>query len=385
MAHGAPEAPTLALLSGLLCDAEIWQDVARRLETVADVRMFHFPAFSSIEAMAEHVLSSLPGRFALAGHSVGGRVALEIVRRSKERVIAVALLNTGVHPPAAHEAATRGRLVEIARQQGMAAVATAWLPPMLGRTDADPAITARLTRMVERSSPESFAAQIQAVLRRPDASQVLPQVPGPILLLSATQDKWSPPAQHEAMQRLCTDAKLVIVENAGHMAPIEQPEAVAAAITGWLRCIVEAQRSESAAPKFEPIADICARQISRYARLNDAGAYEELVQLFTEDGVFVRPADPDNPLRGRKLILESFNSRPPRLTLHVVYNIRIEVESPSCARASSEVMLFSVEDISRYPPTIMKAMGSFADVLHLVGGDWLFAKRHGRITSKSQV
>ena len=383
MERDATEPVTLALLCGLLCDAQIWQDVLSRLAVSADVRVFSFASFDSIGAMAEHVLKAIPGRFAIAGHSMGGRVALEIVRRDKDRVLAVALLNTGVHPPAPHEADTRGRLVAIAREQGMTALAAQWLPPMLGRTDLDAAVVARLTRMVERASPESFAAQVQALLQRPDASQVLPQLPGQTLLLSATLDKWSPPSQHEAMQRLCTDAKLVIVEDAGHFALIEQPEAVARAITGWLRPILETQRARSVRPASASIEEICSRQIRRYAQLNDAGAYEELAQLFKEDGVFIRPADPDNPCRGRKLILESFRSRPGRRSLHVVYDIKVQVDSPSCARVTSAVILFSVENMALSPPAIVKAVGSFTDVLHRVGDDWLFASRQGRITSRS--
>jgi pimeloyl-ACP methyl ester carboxylesterase len=383
MVNDTTEPVTLALLCGLLCDAQIWQEVMSRLAVAADVRVFSFASFDNIGAMAEHVLNAIPGRFAIAGHSMGGRVALEIVRRDKDRVLAVALLNTGVHPPAPHEADTRGRLVAIAREQGMAELAKHWLPPMLGRADLDAAVVARLTRMVERASPESFAAQVQALLQRPDASQVLPHLPGQTLLLSATQDKWSPPSQHEAMRRLCTDGQLVIVENAGHFALIEEPEAVAAAITDWLRPILAAQRTQSAQPAPASIEETCSRQILRYARLVDEEAYEELAQLFTQEGVFIRPADPDNPRRGRKLILESFKSRPPRRSLHVVYDIKVQVESPSCARATSEVILFSVENTTSSPPAIVKAVGSFTDVLHRVGDDWLFASRQGRITSRS--
>ena len=185
--------------------------------------------------MAEHVLASLQGRFAVAGHSMGGRVALEIVRRSERRVTGIALLNTGVHPPAAHETASRGRLVSLARSDGMTALAADWLPPMLSQTDPVRAdVRARLVAMVERFSPASFAAQIRALLTRPDAAEVLARLEIPTLLLSAAGDVWSPPAQHEAMRGLCPRAELIIVPAAGHMLPIEQPGAVAAALDSWL-------------------------------------------------------------------------------------------------------------------------------------------------------
>jgi len=204
--------------------------------TVAtDVRVFSFAGFSSIGEMAEHVLASVQGCFAVAGHSMGGRVALEIFQRGPSRVTGIALLNTGVHPPSAQEPSSRGRLVKLATSKGMTALAAEWLPPMLesnGPVRED--VWARLVAMVERSSPEIFASQIRALLNRPDAAAVLSRLEIPTLLLSAAGDVWSPPAQHEAMRELCPRAELVIVPEGGHMAPVEQPAAVAAALDGWL-------------------------------------------------------------------------------------------------------------------------------------------------------
>jgi pimeloyl-ACP methyl ester carboxylesterase len=219
----------------LLCDEVIWTDVANRLRDPADIRIVSFPGFSSIGAMAEHVLSIAPARFALAGHSMGGRVALEIVRRAPQRVIGLALLNTGVHPLREGEIESRGELVRIARERGMAAVAAAWLPPMMGSSASRIAeLTPPLTAMIERATPEGFAAQIKALIERPDAEAVLPTITVPTLLLSGMADTWSPLAQHREMQLRIPHATLVGIEDAGHMAPIEQPEAVAHAMREWL-------------------------------------------------------------------------------------------------------------------------------------------------------
>src|SRR4051812_7265062 len=89
---------SLVLLAGLLCDESVWSEVAAPLRELANIQVFSFPNCSSIETMAEHVLATAPERFALAGHSMGGRVALEVVRRAPHRVSGLALLNTGVHP-----------------------------------------------------------------------------------------------------------------------------------------------------------------------------------------------------------------------------------------------------------------------------------------------
>src|SRR5258708_38558072 len=101
----------MVLLCGLLCDDDVWRDVAEGLRDRADIRIISFADFESIQTMAAHVLKLIPGRFALAGHSMGGRVALEVVRRDPDRVTALALLNTGVHPPSPQEPESRGRLV----------------------------------------------------------------------------------------------------------------------------------------------------------------------------------------------------------------------------------------------------------------------------------
>ncbi len=381
-----PRKPVLALLCGLLCDEDIWRDVIASMRSAADVRVFSFPDFTSIGDMAEHVLASLPGRFAVAGHSMGGRVALEIVSRGEGRVTGIALLNTGVHPPAADEPSSRGRLVRLASSDGMTALAAEWLPPMLNQTGPVRAdLRARLVAMVERASPHSFAAQIRALLTRPDAAAVLARLEIPTLLLSASGDTWSPPAQHEAMRGLCPRADLIIVPEGGHMVPIEQPIAVAAALDGWLARVGEADRAgtdpfDAADPD---IIRACTRQINHYARLNDAGAYAELSKMFTQDAVFARPSDPHNPIRGRAVIRESFESRPPRRTLHVIFNVRVAVESPTRALATSDVILISADDSALAAPVITRFQGSFTDVLRRVGNEWLFAEKRGQITSKS--
>ena len=222
----------LLLLSGLLCDSTPWLDVASRLSPACAVRIFSFANCGSLGEMAEQVLREAPERFALAGHSMGGRVALELWRRAPARITALGLLNTGAFPRRPEELESRGRLVKIAQSQGMAALAAEWLPPMLARgaTRDRQMIMQRLTRMVENQTPASFAAQVQALLNRPDAEPLLPTIRVPALLLSGSEDTWSPVAQHAYMQRMIKGSIMVEVADAGHMAPIEQPGAVAEAL-----------------------------------------------------------------------------------------------------------------------------------------------------------
>jgi pimeloyl-ACP methyl ester carboxylesterase len=222
----------LLLLSGLLSDDTPWIDAATRLSPACAVRIVSFENCASLGEMAERVLLKAPKRFALAGHSMGGRVALELWRRTPERITALGLLNTGAFPRRPEEVTSRARLVKIAREQGMAALAAEWLPPMLAgtATGAQRSVMRRLTSMVENQTPESFAAQIQALLNRPDAEPLLPAIRIPTLLLSGSEDKWSPVSQHVHMQRMIPGSILVEVADAGHFAPIEQADAVANAL-----------------------------------------------------------------------------------------------------------------------------------------------------------
>jgi pimeloyl-ACP methyl ester carboxylesterase len=227
--------PSLLLLSGLLCDETVWVEAAHELASAAELRIVSFPGFDSIPAMAEHVLRTAPAQFLVAGHSMGGRVALEIFRRAKERVLGLVLLNTGVHAVRAGEIESRGRLLQLARERGMSAVAAAWLPPMMGASLARVAqVMPKLHAMVECQTAESFGAQTKALLERPDAIHVLPTINVPTLLASGTADSWSPLAQHEEIHRQIPEATLVAIGDAGHMAPAEQPQAVAAAVRAWI-------------------------------------------------------------------------------------------------------------------------------------------------------
>jgi pimeloyl-ACP methyl ester carboxylesterase len=224
------------LLSGLLCDARVWRDVAELIAHEHDVRSLSFEGLTSIGAMADRVIHATTKPSVIIGHSMGGRVALEVFRRAPERVHALGLLNTGVHPRADGEIASRGRLVNVGRESGMTAVAQEWLPPMLGASpERIAALWPELLAMVEQQPVESFAGQIQALLDRPEAQSVLASIDRPVFVSSATNDRWSPIDQHEAMCAQLAHPTFFKVENAGHMAPLEAPHPVGEALRLWLR------------------------------------------------------------------------------------------------------------------------------------------------------
>jgi pimeloyl-ACP methyl ester carboxylesterase len=227
--------PVLYLLPGLLCDATVWAAQVAGLSDIADIRTPDFLGHDSITGMAEWVLQGAPPRFAVAGHSMGARVALEIVRLAPERVTHLALLDTGTHTRAPGEADKRQVLVDLARSEGMAALADRWLPPMVHPDRlADARFMAGLRAMVERATPDIYAGQIKALLERPNAEAGLSAITCKVLIGVGRQDAWSPPSQHEAMARAIRHATYVVFEDSGHMAPLEAPDGVTAALRGWL-------------------------------------------------------------------------------------------------------------------------------------------------------
>ena len=173
--------------------------------------------------------------FDLLGHSMGGRVALEVFRLAPERVRRLALMSTGIHPLREGEPAKRAALQAIGRDRGYEALVDAWLPPMVAEANrADAAVYAPMRQMCLDAGQDVFDAQIRALLDRPEQESLLSRIACPTLVLTGALDAWSPPAQHEGIAAAIPDAELVIVPEAGHMIQREAPKAVNDAIADWL-------------------------------------------------------------------------------------------------------------------------------------------------------
>ncbi len=228
--------PTLCLLPGLLCDATVWAPQRPRLELLAPVHEADLWGLSSFEAMARKVLRETQGPLAVAGHSMGARVAFEMWRLQPERIERLALLSTGFHGPRPEESQKRMALVRLAYDEGMGAVAAKWLPPMVHPDrHGDHALMDPLVAMVRRATPEIFEGQQLAGLHRPDAGPYLERIACPTLVLVGRQDGWSPLPQHEEMHRRIRGSTLSVVEDCGHMCTVERPDEVTAALEAWLR------------------------------------------------------------------------------------------------------------------------------------------------------
>ena len=231
----------IVLLPGLLCDDAVWAEQRDALGAIGDCFVPDYGMRDSLGAMAELVLESISGDHLLvAGHSMGGRVALEVFRRAPERVAGLALLDTGYTPRGAGEAgenerAQRLRLLELARTEGMRAMGNAWAPGMVNAERHDSAVYDAVLDMIERSTPDKFAAQIRALLDRPDATTLLGEIECPTMIVCGRDDQWSPLARHEEMHTQIRGSKLRVIERSGHMCTMEQPNDVTAVLVEWAR------------------------------------------------------------------------------------------------------------------------------------------------------
>jgi pimeloyl-ACP methyl ester carboxylesterase len=225
----------VVLVPGLLCDASIWAAQIATLKPRADVAVADLSQLDNFEDMARAALCLREGPVVVIGHSMGARVALEMFRAAPDRIAKLGLLDTGVHPVRHGEEADRRVLVDLAFKQEMRALADRWLPPMVHEMRrSDPFLMESLKAMVMRATPEQHHRQIRALLNRADARPLLRTIRCPTLVMVGRQDCWSPVAQHEEIASLTPHAQLRIIEESGHMSPVEQPGQVSDALLTWL-------------------------------------------------------------------------------------------------------------------------------------------------------
>jgi pimeloyl-ACP methyl ester carboxylesterase len=227
--------PCVLLLPGLLCDHAIWQQQIDFLDTHYDVRVPVLRGFDSFHAMAEFALKDTPARFSVAGHSMGARVALELMDLAGERVERRALLNFGTHPVRPEEPGRRQALVELAEREGLDAVIERLIPRMFAPPSLEkPAVLNNFRTMARRSSVDEFKGQIRAALNRGDHRAMLGRVKIPVLLVCGALDAWSPVAQHRDSLALLQRGRLDIIEDTGHMTPMESPRQLNEIFFRWL-------------------------------------------------------------------------------------------------------------------------------------------------------
>lgn len=226
--------PPLILIPGLLNDGDLWRDQIAALSDIADCRVGDITRGTTLRELAEDVLAEAPPRFALAGFSLGGYVAVEIARVAPDRIERLALLDTSIQADTADRMAARRALGKAARAPGRFhgfgdRLLTTYLDPS---HLSDEAIVGRIRDMTERLGPDVFVRQND--IERKDGTAVLASLRCPLLILCGENDALTPLADHRAMAALSRHAVLVTVPESGHMTPIENPDAVNRALRHWL-------------------------------------------------------------------------------------------------------------------------------------------------------
>ena len=225
----------LVLLPGLLCDGALWGHQSETLADIADVRVADLSQDDSIRAMAKRVLEGAPDSFALAGLSMGGYVAQDIMRIAPQRVSRLALLDTNYLADGPEQIARRKSLIELSQHGQFKGVTPRLLPLLVSeRHLANKTITDTVLGMAERIGQNAFVRQQTAIMGRPDGTDDLERIQCPTLVLCGREDTLTPPDLHAKMASMIPGATYVAVEDAGHLAPLEQPQAVSAVMRYWL-------------------------------------------------------------------------------------------------------------------------------------------------------
>ena len=225
----------LLLLPGLLCDRALWEAQIDDLSDIAEPLVADLSHDDSVTGMARRALAGAPPRFALAGLSMGGYVAQEILRQAPERVLRVALLDTSARADTEEQMARRRGLIELAEKGEFHGVTPRLLPVFLhpARLQDQPLVSAVMA-MTARVGKDAFLHQQRAIIGRPDSRQSLAAIRCPALVLCGRQDQLTPLDLHEEMAALIRGAHLEIVEECGHLSTMERPWEVSVPLRQWL-------------------------------------------------------------------------------------------------------------------------------------------------------
>ncbi len=225
----------LVMLPGMMCDGRLFSPQMAAFSGERPVAVFPLCGRRSIAELAADILSNAPPRFALAGLSMGGIVAMEVIRQAPERVSRLALLDT--NPKAELEEVARSREPQIERVRAGAlrdVMRDEMKPKYLADGPNKAEILDLCMVMAEALGPEVFVDQSRALQSRPDQQDTLRGVHAPALVLCGALDTVCPPERHDLMRDLIPGAELVVVDGAGHLPVLEQPKQTNEALLKWL-------------------------------------------------------------------------------------------------------------------------------------------------------
>lgn len=226
----------LVLLPGMMCDARLYGAQIAAFSHERAIMITPQTGRDTVAAIAADVLDAAPPKFALAGLSMGGIVAMEVMRQAPERITRLALLDT--NPKAEPQAVADMREPQIAKAQSGALLQALMRDEMMPHFLTEGPNTAQILDlcmvMAETLGPDVFVDQSRALQTRPDQQETLRQVKVPALILCGEDDRLCPPHRHELMHGLIPGSTLTVIKGAGHLPTLEQPDATNDALVHWL-------------------------------------------------------------------------------------------------------------------------------------------------------
>lgn len=226
--------PPILLLPGLLCDARLWRDQVAALAPRASAVVADLTLDNRVEAMAARAIAAIDGPFALAGLSMGGYVALEVMRQAPDRVTRLALFDTGARADTDEQKRRRRGLISLSRSGQFRGVTPRLLPQLIHPSRLDGPLATEVMEMAERVGKDAFLRQQEAIMNRPDSRPDLSRIAVPTLVGVGEDDALTPPPLAAEMAALIPGARLRHFVHAGHLPTMETPDAVSAALAAWL-------------------------------------------------------------------------------------------------------------------------------------------------------
>jgi pimeloyl-ACP methyl ester carboxylesterase len=226
----------LILLPGTLCTEILWKYQMDHLADIADIQVGDLTKDDSIQRMATSILREAPEVFSLAGLSMGGIVAMELIRQAPERVKKLALLDTNPNPPRPEQITGWENFIYMAKHGKFMEVTEKYLLPGLIHPDRqkDLYLVKTIKEMAEDVGPKAMIRQMKALMTRPDIREYLSIIKCPTLVLLGRQDAVCPIEMHEYLISAIPNAKLSVIEECGHLSTLERPEEITSLLRNWL-------------------------------------------------------------------------------------------------------------------------------------------------------
>lgn len=225
----------LVLVPGLLCSARLYAPQVVGLWPHGPVTIADHRRDDDMADIAERILADAPDRFALAGLSMGGYIALAMTRMAPDRIAKLALLDTSARPDTPEQKAGREKFIAMAEAGKLMDVVETLTPKFLHRSRAqDETLKGIVRAMAQETGAEAFVRQQKAIMSRADSRLLLTSIRCPTLVLVGEGDELTPPELSQEIANSIEGATLTVVPDCGHLSTLEQPEVVNAALSAWL-------------------------------------------------------------------------------------------------------------------------------------------------------